>query len=193
MNGARKETKNRVKGREWKEMVGNQHLLYSRGNYIQYPVINHMEKDIKKWMYICVWLSHFAVQPILAQLCKSTVLQLKKKKGRWWKSPGSQMIRALYFHCQGPSGFSLWSGNKDPVSGAAKKQKERKEVVWSGKKRPLRGRLGWALSNKKAYLQGTELQAAGKHMQRPPRWGRVTGRLPRWQKWQGDREASAGE
>ena len=81
--------------------------------------------------------------------------------------------------------------------------REQRSCKWSGQKTERKegggmvreetsseGRLGWGLSNKKAYLQGTELQAAGKHMQRPPRWGRVTGRLPRWQ---GDREASAGE
>ena len=120
--------------------MGNQDLLYIRGDYIQYPVINHNGKEYFKMnVYMC-GLSHFAVQLILAQLCKSTILQLKKR--RWWKFPGSPMIRMLYFHCQGPGGFNLWSGNKDPVSAGAKKQKERKEVVWSEKKRPLRGR--WA-------------------------------------------------
>ena len=29
-------------------------LLYSTGNYIQYPVINHDGKEYEKRMYICV-------------------------------------------------------------------------------------------------------------------------------------------
>ena len=29
-------------------------LLYSTGNYIQYPEMNHDEKDIEKRMYICI-------------------------------------------------------------------------------------------------------------------------------------------
>ena len=49
-------------------------LLFSTGNYIQYPVINHKEKNMKKYMYvyvcmhilyvyvyIYVYLNHFAV------------------------------------------------------------------------------------------------------------------------------------
>ena len=31
----------------------NKVLLYSTGNYIQYPVINHMEKNMKKNVYKC--------------------------------------------------------------------------------------------------------------------------------------------
>ena len=30
------------------EWINNKVLLYSTGNYIHYPVINHMEKDMKK-------------------------------------------------------------------------------------------------------------------------------------------------
>ena len=33
------------------EWINNKVLLYSTGNYIQYPVINHMEKNIKS-MYV---------------------------------------------------------------------------------------------------------------------------------------------
>ena len=49
--------------------INNQVLLYSTGNYIQYPVINHNGKNMKKssiYAVICVniyrALSHFAVQ-----------------------------------------------------------------------------------------------------------------------------------
>ena len=43
-------------------------LLYSTGNYIHYPVMNLMEKNMKKNVYIYVqiqiyiYLNHFAVQ-----------------------------------------------------------------------------------------------------------------------------------
>ena len=51
-------------------------LLYSTGNYIQYPMINHTGKEYKKTrMYIYVWLDHFAVQPKLTQYGKTTILQ----------------------------------------------------------------------------------------------------------------------
>ena len=36
------------------EWINNQVLMYSTGNYIQYPVINRNGKDYKKRMYICV-------------------------------------------------------------------------------------------------------------------------------------------
>ena len=48
-----------------------------------YPTFwdNHTGKEyLKKRMYVCVKQSHFAVQQRLAQHCKSTVLQFKKKK-----------------------------------------------------------------------------------------------------------------
>ena len=32
----------------------NKVLLYSTGNHIQYPVINHMEKNMKKNVYTCI-------------------------------------------------------------------------------------------------------------------------------------------
>ena len=41
------------------EQINNKALLYNRENYIQYPVINIMEKNMKKNIYK---LSHFAVQ-----------------------------------------------------------------------------------------------------------------------------------
>ena len=59
-------------------------LTYGTGKCIQYPVINHNVKEHK--VCICVQLSHFAVQQRLAQLCKSTIFQLKN----WNKSKKSQ-------------------------------------------------------------------------------------------------------
>ena len=56
------------------EWINNKVLLYSTGNYIQYPVINHNGKEYEK-EYIRVQLSHFAVQQKLTQHCKSTILQ----------------------------------------------------------------------------------------------------------------------
>ena len=57
-------------------------LLYSTGNYIQYPVINRNGKEYENeyiYTYIYyIYMNHFAVHQKLAQHCKSTVLQLKK-------------------------------------------------------------------------------------------------------------------
>ena len=50
--------------------------MYSTGNYIQYPVINHMENNTKKRMYI------YAVEQKLTQHCKSTIPQFKKEEKR---------------------------------------------------------------------------------------------------------------
>ena len=54
-------------------MDNNKVLLYSTGNYIQYPVINHNGKEYEK-EYIYIKLIHFAVQQKLTQR-KSTILQ----------------------------------------------------------------------------------------------------------------------
>ena len=46
------------------------------GNYIQYPVITIMEKNMKKNVCVCVCnLSHLAVYQKLAQHCKSVIVQ----------------------------------------------------------------------------------------------------------------------
>ena len=42
------------------EWINNKVILYTTGNYIQYPVINHSGKNMKKNVYVC--LSHFAAQ-----------------------------------------------------------------------------------------------------------------------------------
>ena len=36
----------------YRERINNKVLLYSTGNHIQYPMINHNEKNIKKNIYI---------------------------------------------------------------------------------------------------------------------------------------------
>ena len=36
------------------EWINNKVLLYSTGNYIQYPVINHNGKEHEKNVYICI-------------------------------------------------------------------------------------------------------------------------------------------
>ena len=36
------------------EWINNKVLMYSTGNYIQSPVINHNGKKYKKRMYVCV-------------------------------------------------------------------------------------------------------------------------------------------
>ena len=37
------------------EWINNKVLLYSTGNYTQYPMINHNGKDIKKDVYIYIY------------------------------------------------------------------------------------------------------------------------------------------
>ena len=61
--------------REWKN---DKVLLYSRENYIQYPLINHNGKEyekesIYKKVYIYIYI-HFAVQKKLIEYCKSTII-----------------------------------------------------------------------------------------------------------------------
>ena len=36
------------------EWINNKVLLYSTGNYIQYPMINHSQKEYEKNVYICI-------------------------------------------------------------------------------------------------------------------------------------------
>jgi len=61
------------------EYTNNKGLLYSTGNYIQYPMINHNGKedenniDAYNWIYLCI--THFAVQKKLTQHFKSTILR----------------------------------------------------------------------------------------------------------------------
>ena len=70
----------------YKGWINNKVLLYSTGNYIQYPVIYHNRKEYEKeyvcvcvyiyiYIYIYIYLKHFVIQQKLTQLCKSTILQ----------------------------------------------------------------------------------------------------------------------
>ena len=69
------------------KQINNKVLLYSTGNYIQYPVIHHNEKQYVK-EYI---LNHLAVHEKLTH-CKSAILQLKKNE----KQYASQVLRVPY-------------------------------------------------------------------------------------------------
>ena len=42
------------------EWINNKNRLYSTGNYIPYPVINHNGKEYQK-VSVCVRLNHFAI------------------------------------------------------------------------------------------------------------------------------------
>ena len=46
------------------EWINNKVLLYSPENCIQYPMINHNEKNIKKIIYICITESLFCTAEI---------------------------------------------------------------------------------------------------------------------------------
>ena len=54
--------------------INNKVLLYSTGNYIQYPVINHNGKEYEKITCIYMYNNQFAVHQKLTQHCKSTIL-----------------------------------------------------------------------------------------------------------------------
>ena len=64
--------------------INNEVLVYSTGNYIQYPVINHNGKENKKeqvcvcvCVCVCIYIkrNNFTVQKKLTQNWKSTILQ----------------------------------------------------------------------------------------------------------------------
>ena len=63
--------------------MNNKDLLYStifnivQKKYVQYPMVNHKEKNIK----VCV-LNHSAVLYKVTQHCRSVILQERKKKGK---------------------------------------------------------------------------------------------------------------
>jgi len=66
--------------------IKNKDLLNSTGNYIQYLVITYKGKRSWKSVYIYIniylyiYLNHFGLHPTLTQLCKSTILQKKKRE-----------------------------------------------------------------------------------------------------------------
>ena len=53
--------------------------LYNTGNYIQHLVISHMAKNMKKNIYIYLYLNPIAVHQKQRQHCKSTILQFEDK------------------------------------------------------------------------------------------------------------------
>ena len=52
------------------EWINNKVLVYSTGNYIQYPE--------KEYVFLYIYKNHFAVQQKLTQHCKSTIFQENK-------------------------------------------------------------------------------------------------------------------
>ena len=81
-----------VRGREinWKietdvcilpyiRQMTNRDPLNSAGNCTQYSVMAYMGKESKKqWVYVCVWLIHFAEHLKLTQHCKPIIPQFKE-------------------------------------------------------------------------------------------------------------------
>ena len=70
--------------------INNKVPLYTTGNYIQYPVINHNGKE-----YIYVHLNHFTVYQKLTQNCKSTMLQFLKFHIQSIKNPLIKSVAGL--------------------------------------------------------------------------------------------------
>ena len=65
------------------EWINSKVLLCSTGNYVQYPVINHNVKNMKKNVYRCITESicctvKFSVQQKLTQYCKLTIHKQNK-------------------------------------------------------------------------------------------------------------------
>ena len=55
--------------------------MHSTGNSIQYSVMTYMGKESKKeWIYVYVYLNHFAVHLKLMEYCKSTIFLKRKNK-----------------------------------------------------------------------------------------------------------------
>ena len=60
------------------KQLNNKVVPYRKGNYAEYPVISHNEKEYEKY-YVSTYtqLNHFAVYQNLAQYHKSIILQQK--------------------------------------------------------------------------------------------------------------------
>lgn len=69
-----------------------------------------MEKNTKKWRYICVKLSHFTVWQRLAQCCKSTYISIKNNFFLIKKNLGPWESKLMRFHCTNELNFlkTLW-------------------------------------------------------------------------------------
>ena len=48
--------------------INNKVLLYSTGKYIQYSIVNHMEKNMKKHIYI--YQSDFGIDHLMLSMCR---------------------------------------------------------------------------------------------------------------------------
>ena len=89
--------------RRWKllslEWMGKDILLYSTENYISNHLWwNMMEDNVRKKIYIYVWLGHFAVQQRLKEHCKSVIIKhlTNEKKKQTSILPFS---KDQYFYC----------------------------------------------------------------------------------------------
>ena len=56
--------------------ISNGVLLYSTGNCVQCWFRTWWKIVWKKWMYVYVWLGHFAVQKKLKEYCKSSIIKI---------------------------------------------------------------------------------------------------------------------
>ena len=52
------------------EWMSSEALLYSMGTISNLLRLTMMEDNMRKRIYICVWLGHYAVQQKLTQYCK---------------------------------------------------------------------------------------------------------------------------
>ena len=90
--------------------------MYSTGNCIQHPVINHNGKEYEKeYIYI---LNHFVVHQKLTQHCKSTILQFKKIFYCQKKNGAEYGV-----YCKKKTGWfqSLWNDVYSAQDGAARR------------------------------------------------------------------------
>ena len=56
--------------------INSKGLLYSTGNYIQFPVINYNRKKYEKeCVCVYIYINHFALQQKLTQHCKSAIVR----------------------------------------------------------------------------------------------------------------------
>ena len=88
------------------EWINNKVLLYSTGNYIQYPMINHSGKKKFKNQCVCVCVyiksNHFALYQKLTQYCKSIKLPLKKIEYTLWsKVDGNSKPSSITYYLKG--------------------------------------------------------------------------------------------
>ena len=99
------------------EWINNKVLLCSSGNYIQYPGINHNEKNTKKKVYMCLGFpggTHGKEAACQCRRCKRCGFY------PWvWKIPWSRKGQATQVFLPGKShgqrnlaGYSVWGGKR---------------------------------------------------------------------------------